>query len=165
MGFAIFWQLALHIIPTPPSRHLTREHTWRDGVDADLDALVRDLRSQHFCQVDCRGLAGIIREVSLRLEHNAGDRRDIDSSAGPSMLLLSCAREKREESTSHEVYLSNVGTVLGVPIVEFLAVRMEQVVAELLCVLACGSELASCVDPGVVDENVEVLLFRFNLLD
>ena len=81
------------------------------------------------------------------------------------MLLLGCAREKREESTSHEVYLSNVGTVLGVPIVEFLAVRMEEVVAKLLCVLACGSELASCVDTGVVDENVEVLLFRLNLLD
>ena len=41
---------------------------------------------------------------------------------------------------------------------------MEQVVTELLCILAGGSDLASGIDTGVVDQDVQTFLLTLQFL-
>ena len=162
MPILLLRQLALHIIFALTSSHLAREHPRRNRVDPDLNPLVRDLGRKHLGQVDGSCFAGVVREVALGLEDNTGDGGDVDDGARVSLLVFRGALEERQEGTGHEVDLGDVGLVLGGPVVEFLAFGVEEVVTELLCVLACRRDLAGGVDAGVVDQDAEALLARFN---
>jgi len=157
-------QLALLIILALPRRHFTWEHSRSNGVDTDLDALVRDLGRQHLGQVVGSRLAGIIGEMALGLEHDSGNGGDVDTSAGVPLDVIRGAGEERKEGAGHEVDLGDVGLVLGCPVVEGLALGVEEVVAELLGVLACGRDLAGGLDAGVVDQDAEVLFAGLDLL-
>lgn len=57
--------LTLLIVLAISSRHLAREHTRRDGVDPNLDAVVRHFGSEHLGQVHRGALAGIVIEMAL----------------------------------------------------------------------------------------------------
>jgi len=108
-------------------------------------------------------LAGIIGEMALGLKHDSGDGGDVDTSAGVSLDVVRGAREEGKEGTGHEVDLGDVGLVLGCPVVEGLALGVEEVVAELLGVLAGGRDLAGGLDAGVVDQDAEVFLAGLDL--
>lgn len=156
-------QLALLVVLAVPSCHFAREHPGSNGVDADLDTLIRDLGRHHLGQVIGSRLAGIVREVALGHEHNPGDGGNVDNSSGVTLDVIRGAGNERKEGTGHEVDLGDVGLILGSPVVEGLALRVEEVVTELLSVLARGRDLAGSLDTGVVDQDAEVLLAGLDL--
>ena len=91
--------------------HLAWEDTGSDTVDADLDAVLCDLGREHFVDVDCCALAGVVREVVLRDADVAGDRRDVDDGGRPAVCLLRTLGEKGQEGSSHQEGTDNVGLV------------------------------------------------------
>lgn len=63
----------LRLIAALLRRHLRREHTRRDGVDADLETRFGDLGGQHLVQVYCGGLRCVVGEVALADADEPGD--------------------------------------------------------------------------------------------
>jgi len=74
-------QLRLLIRPRLPGRHLRREDTRRNGVDTDLDLVVRELVGQHARQVDGAGLGGVVLRVVLHRLHFPRDGARVDDCA------------------------------------------------------------------------------------
>ena len=163
MPVLVLWQLALHIIPTLPRRHLTRINPRRNRINPDLDPLIRDLRREHLGQVDRRRFAGIVGEMPLRFEHDTGDGGDIDHSTGVAVLMLRRALQQRQKRAGHEIELRDIGAILGRPVVKLLALGMEQVVPELLGGLPVRRHLARGLDARVVDQDTEAFLLRLEL--
>lgn len=63
----LLWHLRLLVVVSAVIRgHLRREDTWCDAVDANFDAVFRDLGREHLVQVDCCALTGVVRKVVLR---------------------------------------------------------------------------------------------------
>lgn len=155
---------ALLILIALLGRHLAREDSGGDGVDADLDARIRDLGGEHAGDMVGGALAGVVGEVVLGLEHDAGDGGDVDDAGGEAGGQLARFLQQGQEGGGHEVELRDVGLVDVGPVVELGGFVVEEVLLEILGggVLAL---LGVGLDAGVVDEDAEALLARGDLVD
>jgi hypothetical protein len=99
----------------------------------------------------------------LRRFHLARYGRDVNDCAGPSMLLLTCFLQHRQEGGTHEVALADVRPVDVVPVLKSGAFVIEEILPHLLRGAGLGLECLG-VDAGIVDEDVENLLLGGELV-
>jgi hypothetical protein len=98
-GFLLLlWHLRLLVVvPALLCSHLTGENARSDAVDADLDAVLRNLSRQHLVQVNRGTLAGVVREVILRDTNVARNGRNVDNGRRPAMLGLGSLLKQRQK--------------------------------------------------------------------
>lgn len=80
--------VALLVLVALAGRHLAGEGSRGDAVDADLEAGVGNLGSEHAVQVDGRRLAGVVAEMVLRALDLAADAANVDDGARPTLVPL-----------------------------------------------------------------------------
>lgn len=155
---------ALLVLIALLGRHLAREDARGDGVDADLDTVVGDLRGEHAGEVVGGGLAGVVGVVVLGFEHDAGDGGDVDDGGGEARGQFARLLQQGQEGGGHEVELRDVGLVDVGPVVELGGFVVEEVLLEFL-----GGRVAALLgvglDAGVVDEDGEAFLARGYLIN
>lgn len=164
MPILVLRDCALLVFVAISCSHLAREDSWRNGIDSDLDARIRNLRGQHTGDVVRSTLAGIVREMVLGLEHDTRDAGDVDDGARVAGYVLGGFRKQGQESSGHEVELWDVRLVDVGPVLELGGLVVEEVLLEVLG-RGVASLLGVRLNAGVVDQDAEALLTRGDLID
>ena len=99
----------------------------------------------------------------LRCLDLTGNRADVDDSPRPAKRILRRLLQHRQERSAHEPQWSDVSTINVVPILECSIFVIEQVLLHLFRRLSFPLE-RSHSDPGIVDEDVELLLLLTELI-
>ena len=156
--------LALLIVTALASRHLAGVDAGRNGVDAYLEPVVGHLEGEQLGEVVGGAFGGVVGKVVLCRLGDAGDGGDVDDGAGPAVRLFRRGLQEGEEGGRHEVELRDVGAVDVVPFLEGGLLVVEEVLGHFFGGLGFGG-LGVDVDAGVVDEDVETLVFAGDLMD
>ena len=101
----------LVIIPALLGGHLRREHTGCDGVNPNLDPVLRNLRREQLVEVYRSAFAGVVCKVALRNLDVTGDGGDVDDGTGVAGVCLGGLLEQRQEGCGHEEGADDVGLV------------------------------------------------------
>ena len=142
----ILRQLRLLVRTTATSSHLRREYTRSDGVDADLDLVLRDLVGQHAGEVDSASLRGVVLRVVLHGLDHAGDGAGVDDGSAVAVAVHGSLLQEWQEAGAHEVAVRDVGAVDVVPVLEAVLVGVEHVLLHLGGVFGFGGDHLVCHD-------------------